>query len=121
MDQNGELIGIRQVFTSMFMRGMRSRVPYRLIFALFELIYFVLPMLFVLIVVPFRALAIITPAQFVFLMIGEAIFSAFIYLRIVYIDHIAMDDCLRDIYRDHPSMRYDLMRSAGLQWADMNE
>ena len=118
MDQNGELISVRQSFTSMFMRGMRSRVSYELISALFNLIYIVLPTLFVLIAVPLRASMIISPTQFVSLMVFEGFLSTLIYLRIVYADHIATTDCLRDIFTAYPSMRYDLVRSAKLQWAD---
>ncbi|OGZ19475.1 MAG: hypothetical protein A2494_01745 [Candidatus Lloydbacteria bacterium RIFOXYC12_FULL_46_25] len=118
MDQNGELISIRRSFVSMFMRGMRARVSYELHFALFNLIYFLLPMFFVFVVVPLRIMDIISPEQFLFLMVTLGIVSTFIYLRIVYVDHIATRDCLRGIFNDYPSLRYDLHRSAKLQWAD---
>ncbi len=103
----------------MFMRGMRMRVSYELTFSLFSLIYFVLPVLFVSVIVPLRVLAMITPAQFIFLMITEGVLSAIIYLRIVYVDHIATTDCLWEIFNSYPWLRHDLRRSAKLQWADV--
>lgn len=94
------------------------RVSYEQVFALFGLIYVTLPILFVLVVVPLRIFGIIPPSYFVFLMISEAVLSIAIYLRIAYMDHIAMTACLRSIFGDYEWLREDLRQSAELQWAD---
>ena len=118
MDHHNELIYSRQAFLSLFVRGMRERTSYELQFALFNLIYCVLPALFVCVILPLRVAMIITPAQFVSVMIAEALLSSFIYLRIVFADHWATLYCLRDIFYYQPWLRDELRRSAKLQWAE---
>lgn len=102
----------------MFTRGMRMRVSYERIFALFALVYVTLPLLFTLVVVPLRVSGIIPPSYFVLLMLGEGVLSVAIYLRIVYVDHVATTACLRGIFGDYEWLREDLRQSAELQWAD---
>lgn len=118
MDQHNELIYSRQVFLSLFVREMRRCVSYELQFALFNLIYLVLPTLFVCVILPLRVAGVITPMQFVAVMIAEAMFSSFIYLRIAIADHRATLYCLQDIFCHQSWLPEQLRRSAKLQWAE---
>lgn len=94
------------------------RVSHEQVFALFGLIYVTLPVLLVLVVVPLRIFGIISPLFFVLFMVCEGVLSIAIYLRIAYMDHVAMTACLRNIFGDYEWLREDLRLSSELQWAD---